>query len=170
MMKPFTKEQWDALPPKGKWDVQVALRGPDLPAPSVIKWFSTSVIRGKMKEVTRVGGLVNDSLNLIILPSDAKFFKVPSDLKEKVIIQMGFSPFFDQHHFWEHVRVAATWLGIPVMTLSNYRDIIRPEGECELYYNNVRKALPQLHAYATQYELTSIAAELKEHMSRVGGI
>jgi hypothetical protein len=68
-MKPLSREEWEKFTPKMQWDIKVALRGPDLYASDTTKWFTTSIIRGKMREVCRVGGLVNDDLNLIILPS-----------------------------------------------------------------------------------------------------
>lgn len=68
-LKPFTSEEWARLTPKQQWDTIVALRGPDLRGSDSAKWYSTSVIRGKMRGILRVGGMVNTDLNLMILPS-----------------------------------------------------------------------------------------------------
>lgn len=68
-LKPLSREEWDKFTPKMQWDVKVALRGPDLAMSDTTKWFTTSVIRGKMRDVSRVGGLINDDLNLILIPS-----------------------------------------------------------------------------------------------------
>lgn len=68
-VKPITQKEWDALSPKQKWDSIVGLRGPDVSPSDVIKWFTTSVIRARLSGVMRVGGQVNQDLNLVIIPS-----------------------------------------------------------------------------------------------------
>jgi hypothetical protein len=100
MLKPLTKEQWECFDPKAQWDITVALRGPDINSADVVKWFSTSVIRGKLRNIRRVGGMVNKDLNLVIIPS----------LDRALCKALGaFSP----HHFFGHVQEAADLLEIP---------------------------------------------------------
>src|SRR3990167_9321895 len=51
----WTKERWDLeLNDKGKWDVMVAMRGPDSNYGETLKWFTTSVIRGRCRRAFRV--------------------------------------------------------------------------------------------------------------------
>lgn len=100
MITPLTKAEWKGMSGKAQWDVISALRGPDLSNSGTIKWFTTSVIRGKLREVMRVGGQVNEDLNLIILPGT---FSSP--------IVAGL---FDAEHFLTHISTAASWLSIPV--------------------------------------------------------
>lgn len=97
------QKTWEELSGKGKWDVQVALRGPDAENSDTMKWFTTSVIRGACSKVMRVGGLVNDSLGFVLLPSG----------DGPRITTHG----FNYHHFFTHVREAAGWLDIPVITI-----------------------------------------------------
>ena len=66
----MTREQWDQLSDKGKWDIKVAMRGPDSYYGEVLKWYTTSVIRGQVREIFRVGGLVNADLQLVVLPQE----------------------------------------------------------------------------------------------------
>lgn len=104
----MTREIWDDLPDKAKWDIQVALRGPDSYYGEVLKWFTTSVIRGQMKDVFRVGGLVNPDLQLVILPSGEsesiyRTFRAAGPLAWKY------------SHFVEHIGAAANWIGLPKM-------------------------------------------------------
>lgn len=105
----MTKEKWDDLSDKARWDIMVAMRGPDLHSSDVVKWFSTSVLRGQMKDVYRVGGLVNSYLSFIILPSDSTIVE---------------GAYFDSQHFCEHVQTAANWMGVGVMKIksSTYRE------------------------------------------------
>lgn len=82
-MVPLTATQWESFTPKQKWDVIVALRGPDTHNSETMKWFTTAVIRGKMRKVMRVGGMVNPDLNLIIIPSGSINGIEPPYPKEK---------------------------------------------------------------------------------------
>ena len=99
----MTKEKWEKLTTKAQWDIQAAFRGPDLKSSNLVKWWTTSVIRGQMKNVTRVGGLVNDNLPMVIVPQDWK-----------VVSEQGH---FDSYHFLEHVMTAAQYLYIPIASL-----------------------------------------------------
>jgi len=97
-MVPLTPIEWAMFTPKQQWDVIVALRGPDCKHPEVIKWYGTSVIRGKLRKVMRVGGMINQDLNLIVLP-------------DPLTIASG--GLFDGYHFFTHLQEAAEILNIP---------------------------------------------------------
>lgn len=99
-MVPLTKEEWDALNPKAQWDSIVALRGPDLKNSDTLKWFTSSVIRYRLSNAMRVGGLVNSSLPYVVLPKD-----YPQE-KE-----------FSISHFTGHIYEAANWLSIPTVNV-----------------------------------------------------
>ncbi len=87
---PLTPNEWAALSGKAKWDIMCALRGPDLEH-EALKWHTTAVIRGKMRECIRVGGVVNYVQGAILLPRlDARYA-----------------------HFHSHIREAAVWLRVP---------------------------------------------------------
>lgn len=68
-LTPFSEAEWNRLTPKQQWDTIVALRGPDFRGSETVKWYTTSVIRGKMRKILRVGGTVNTDLNLVVIPS-----------------------------------------------------------------------------------------------------
>ena len=106
---PITREQWESMSDKAHWDVKVSLRGPDSYYGETLKWFTTSVIRGQMKDVFRVGGTVNSDLKLIILPKSDHYDKpISEDLGRFA---------WNADHFIEHVRQAADWIGIPVLKI-----------------------------------------------------
>lgn len=97
----ITKAYWDSLSDKARWDTFVALRGPDTNYGEVLKWFTTSVIRGQVREVFRVGGLVNHDLQLVVLPQEG----VPSGRRSRAE--------WNWQHFASHVATAADWLEVP---------------------------------------------------------
>lgn len=101
---PISPAFWDALPGKGKWDIQVALRGPDVYNPDLIKWFTTSIIRYAVSSVMRVGGMINSSHAFLLLPS--------KDDGGGPLIGKGD---FHWYHFLDHVHEAAAWLAIPII-------------------------------------------------------
>lgn len=101
----ITKTFWEALNEKAKWDVKVALRGPDSYYGETLKWYTTSVIRGHMRKVFRVGGTVNSDLKLVILPLSS--YGGNPIKKDKTS--------WNCTHFIEHVETAAVWLKIPVI-------------------------------------------------------
>jgi len=109
----MTKEKWSALCGKGQWDVLVALRGPDVYYSDTIKWFTTSVIRGAMVGVIRIGGMVNYAFNVVVLP-DGSPPGLNALLKNPSIPSM-YKPSLE--HFLHHVREAAQWLDIPTLTV-----------------------------------------------------
>lgn len=102
-MQPINKTTWEALSPKEKWDVMSALRGPDLHPSWMVKYFSTSVIRHAMSKVIRVGGLVNDAIGVVFIPTGASCSLIPSN--------------FDAGHFFTHVTEAARILKIPTYSI-----------------------------------------------------
>lgn len=109
LLEPITKTVWASLSDKQRWDVQSSLRGPDIAVGSdPIKYFSTSVIRGKMRNAIRVGGLVNQDLNLVIIPNGYRL-----DQGDKPTKKFTFSG----NHFFHHVAEAAAILGIPTIWL-----------------------------------------------------
>lgn len=103
VLLPITQEEWDKMEGKARWDSTVALRGPDLVHSDTLKWFTTSVIRFRLSKIMRVGGMVNNSLGFVVLPSDHYSIKTEH---------------FDATHFLNHVREAACWLGVPVLYCS----------------------------------------------------
>ena len=114
----MTKSGWADLSDKAQWDIKVALRGPDANFPETLKWFTTSVIRGQVREVFRVGGLVNADLNLVVLPYGSL---------EEEDSSYPPQPFrWNYDHFFTHVQEAAFHLGVPKLQLpgQTYRRIM----------------------------------------------
>ena len=99
----LTKTEWDKMPEKAQWDIKVALRGPDVYRSDIIKWFTTSVIRGRVRKVMRVGGAVNDDLKCVVLPNGRR-------TKERETENA-----WNYGHFVEHVQAAASWLNVPII-------------------------------------------------------
>lgn len=109
-MAEMTKSRWEELCGKGQWDIMVALRGPDSMYGETVKWFTTSVIRGHMRGVFRIGGLINTDLKAIVLPAgDSGSAGAKFDAAGKY----G----WNHHHFCEHVATAANWMKIPILTV-----------------------------------------------------
>ena len=106
-MELLTKDEWHNFNGKQQWDIQVALRGPDCYYGETIKWYTTGVIRGKVQEAMRVGGTVNQYLNLVIIPKDR--IAVSEGKKKRD---------WNCHHFVEHVSLAAQHLKIPILWIS----------------------------------------------------
>lgn len=109
----ITKKKWESLNDKAQWDVKVALRGPDSNYGEVLKWFTTSVIRGQVKGVFRVGGTINTDLKLIITPLGAYDKHTP----HRVAFDLAKAYGWNYNHFIEHVRLAAEWLEIPDLAI-----------------------------------------------------
>ncbi len=125
---PITPEEWSSFSGKAKWDSQVALRGPDILNSSVLKWFTSSVIRHRLSGVMRVGGLINNEIPFVILPSGP----VPQ------------SKPFDFTHFCEHVHESADWLSIPIAWVPGdiwKKAMFLPGGS---YMNALMEILPHL--------------------------
>ena len=100
------KAEWDVLSAKAQWDIKVALRGPDSYYGETLKWYTTSVVRGQIRHVFRVGGTINKSLAAIITPKRGCFPEADPTT-------------WNHHHFIEHVRLAAVHLRIPDMRISS---------------------------------------------------
>ena len=105
----MTKSTFSRLSEKAQWDLKVALRGPDSCYGETLKWFTTSVIRGQMADVFRVGGTVNGDLKLVILPSGH-----PGEEIQQAYAIAG-TLAWNYAHFIDHVRTAAEWLDVPVL-------------------------------------------------------
>ncbi len=108
----MTKTRWAELSEKQQWDVQVALRGPDCQYSESIKWVTTSVIRWALHTIMRVGGILNEDLKLIIIPSDC--WSLNKEVKHATRV-MCWSP----QHFFQHVAEAAKVCEIPVVSVPN---------------------------------------------------
>jgi hypothetical protein len=103
-LEPLTQEKWDKMEGKARWDSIVALRGPDLVGSDTLKWFTSSVIRWRLSHIMRVGGLVNNTLGFVLLPSGGWAGK-------------NVAP-FDISHFLGHIHEAADWLEVPIVWCS----------------------------------------------------
>lgn len=104
----FMKEDWKALNSKGKWDILVALRGPDSRDSGTLKWFTTAVIRAKSWKLFKPEGgsaVVNYKLPCVIMPEG---YHLPLTISGKLISR------FDFNHFFQHVDEAAHLMSIPV--------------------------------------------------------
>jgi len=135
---PLTEAEWTAMNGKARWDSIVGLRGPDLVGSGILKWFTSSVIRHKMSGIMRVGGLVNQTLPFVVLPSGYDNSRKRAN--------------FDASHFIGHVSEAAEWLGIPRAYIGweDYNKLlITPCGEH--YYQTELQLYPLLiEPYRTQ--------------------
>lgn len=102
---PLSPESWEKFSGKAKWDCQSALRGPDLILnEDWLKWTTTSVIRANLKNVMRIGGLVNSDLNILVVPMGSRGRRADRATME-----------FSLKHFSGHVVEAGRWLGIPIV-------------------------------------------------------
>jgi len=102
---PMTQDHWKALTPKQKWDILVALRGPDLVGfqGSKLKWMTSAVIRGHMWSLVKPTGgsaMVNSDLPGPILPT----MEMPAGWGQ-----------FDGDHFLGHIQTAAVHMGLPIL-------------------------------------------------------
>lgn len=100
ILEPLQQATWDQMSGKARWDSIVALRGPDLVGSDALKYFTTSVIRYRLSKIMRVGGMINERLGFVCLPSGLCLSSNPSP--------------FDATHFLNHVMEAAGWLDIPI--------------------------------------------------------
>lgn len=158
----MTLTQWNNLPDKGRWDIMVALRGPDAPSPEVMKWFTSSVIRGQMTEVFNSHGLVNSDLQLIVLPTG-----------------YGKSNGWNREHFCSHIHTAVGWLGLPVLTVEcevwidamNQRDIQEAGKRIKLAASQFRAYSPDDSWMESILYKPEQMTELVRHLKkRAGGI
>lgn len=103
----ITKTQWESLSEKEKWDVQVALRGPDCHNSEHIKYYTTAVIRAAVMKVMRVGGTVNTDLKIVVVPDWSGGSRKLTPPWRELPYAWNFS------HFFEHIIGASEVLGIP---------------------------------------------------------
>lgn len=101
---PLNPEEWKGMHGKAQWDSMVALRGPDYVGYETLKFLTTSVIRHRLSDCFRVGGLVNRQIPFIVLPND-----------NGVAAFGGGKAKFDYSHFLNHIQTAAQWLSIPIV-------------------------------------------------------
>lgn len=135
-LTPISEEAWSQFSGKAKWDCVVALRGPDLVYSANLKWFTSSVIRYALSKVMRVGGLVNTSLPMVILPENDAWggYQVPKGN-------------FDGGHFLGHILEAAEYLSIPIAKVpaETYNLVYQPGQhyyDLELKFYQVMEAGP----------------------------
>ena len=117
-LPPITPEQWEKFNGKQKWDLMSALRGPDyVPCSKLkgtdalnrMKWYSTSVIRGVLRNVIRVGGMVNTQTGIVIAPETYSTQEAHG----------GMGKAFNAGHFFGHIQDACCILQIPLIRLSS---------------------------------------------------
>lgn len=132
----MNREHWEGLSEKGQWDIKVALRGPDSYFGETLKWFTTAVIRGQVREIFRVGGSVNSDLKLVILPKGYTYDNSGPEQATR------FS--WNASHFIEHISQAATWLGIPVLKIP--RDLWNQTMQRSSYVQAAKEILAYLQS------------------------
>ena len=101
----ITKLQWEGLSGKERWDIIVALRGPDVRNSDTLKWFTTAVIRYHASAVMRVGGLVNNHTPFVLGALDPHLYKPVGPRS------------WDLEHFFIHTVEAAALLHVPIYYL-----------------------------------------------------
>lgn len=109
LITPITDETWSGLSPKQKWDIRVAMRGPDCQS-KLLKHFTTAILRHACREAFRVGGDIVSECPALIVP----------DVPFRLTIGIGGSGFrFQASHFLGHVTEAAEILGLPKVCIPN---------------------------------------------------
>jgi len=162
----MTQSEWDNLPEKARWDIIAALRGPDVIHSDNIKWFGTSVIRAKMIDLTNTHGLVNKTLDLILIPSDQRLLS-KEELKTYTEAKLPTDMLVDGNHFFNHLITAAQWLHIPIVSVEGkvYREAVREGSRL--------KALHRVIEWAEEAKSISMynlfIPELKSHYLKLSG-
>lgn len=156
----MTKTQWAKLTDKQQWDIIVALRGPDSNYGETLKWFTTSVIRGQMAPVMRVGGTVNKDLKLVVLP-------IGSHSKPSIQTAFSGSEAWNYGHFVEHIQEAAYNLGLEVLYLfsDDWHRIMRGRSIIEAM-KEILETAPKVKTYDNSQQ--TLLAELKRHLDDCG--
>lgn len=118
------KEKWKALSAKQRWDVIVALRGPDSMDGGTLKWFTNAPIRYAMQSILRPEGgsaMINEDLQMVVVPDSywgggiqQALTNITTDSLKADKLVPGFFR-FDGHHFVQHVGEAASILQLPVL-------------------------------------------------------
>lgn len=98
-LEPLPKEEWKKFTGKMQWDCVVALRGPDYCLGDNLKWWTSSVIRYRMSNILRVGGMIHPGPRFILVPDSTVFGQLGA---------------FDMGHFRQHQLEAACILDIAV--------------------------------------------------------
>lgn len=162
----MTQIEWDKLPEKARWDIISALRGPDVVHSDNIKWFGTSVIRAKMITLTNTHGLVNNSLNLILVPSDHRLLS-KEELKTYTDAKLPTDMLVDGNHFFNHLITAAQWLKIPLIPIEGkvYREAMREESRLKALH----KVIEWAEEAKSTYLYNLFTPELKSHYLKLSG-
>ena len=143
----MTSEQWAGLHEKARWDIVVALRGPDCYFGETVKWFTSAVIRRQVEEIFHSHGLVNSDLNLVVLPrGDLPEVFYSADWKKTRTGAWNYD------HFCSHIQSAAQWLNLPVLSV-----------EAAVWY----EAMQIKSASKAGARILLAAKEWKEKMTRV---
>lgn len=153
----ITKSTFEALSEKEKWDIFVAMRGPDCQFSETVKYYTTSVLRFWMSKVIRVGGLVNHDLKLILIPKwgiEKYSGTIPGWQKDHTS--------WNYDHFFEHVRSAAQALGVPELKI-----------DAATWFDAMEKSEHYVHAGVKCYKSLSpedqsslLGKELHRHLER----
>lgn len=109
VLSQVSPEKWEKFSGKAKWDVLVAMRGPDSYDPyESIKLTTSSVLRHVMGKAIRTGGMINTSLPFVTIPT-------PNATQRKsggLLIPDW--RFFNGEHFFGHVGEAANYCDVPI--------------------------------------------------------
>lgn len=161
-LTPLTIDEWNSLSPKAKWDTIVALRGPDMPNSEAIKWFSTSVIRGRLRDCMRVGGAINPDLNLVIVPSSPlEWGDVLQETRRELRGRL-----WDYGHFFQHIEEAAMWIGIPVLKLSSYWPSIESGGGIRVASERfLRELIEAPRGYGWKSQRDELTRHVKDYLA-----
>lgn len=149
VLKPISSERWAEFDPKSKWDCIVALRGPDLRRSQVVKFLTTSVIRYVLSGVMRTGGLINNKLPFVVIPS-------------------GWEPEgnWDSGHFFGHIYEATELLGIPriILAPADWEKVVT-EKDLNTYWDTgsiVRRLLEVVTGGPEKEYLRALVAERRD--------
>jgi len=128
----ISKDRWyNELSEKNRWDVMVAMRGPDSQFPNsnyVLKYFTTAVIRGEVWEILRCAGgsaLYNTDDRYIILPDGDLYPPDLFDNNPEQSLQWRYG--FNLDHFVKHIEKARVVLDIPTFYVPTHIWLIMME-------------------------------------------
>lgn len=103
----ITELQWDEYTGKQKWDVLVAMRGPDVKNSDTLKWFTTAVIRYHAENLFRIGGMINHHTPFVLGLINGCEYKPVGPRS------------WDLVHFFTHIMEAAALLQVPIYYVSS---------------------------------------------------
>lgn len=145
-------DRWEALSGKERWDAITGLRGPDMEPSQRLKWITASVIRHHLKDVMRVGGLVNNFMTCIIVPRASEFE-----------IYEG----FNYRHYIGHITDSAAVLQIPVFHLRSQTGINwSAEALSGSFHNKLCKAL-ETDSQAGFFTIAVESSDFLLHLDRL---